>query len=143
MNIHHIGYAVKSIDKSLPFFSQLGFEISNWGGGLTVDVCSKVNILFIQKGEYVIELISPISENSPVDKILEKNGVTPYHICYEVDNLDETCRSLRQAGYLFVQKPAPAPAIGDTAVVAFLYHPSVGLIELVSFSNGISKPPVS
>lgn len=34
MNIHHIGYAVKSIEKSLPFFSQLGFEISNWGGGV-------------------------------------------------------------------------------------------------------------
>lgn len=136
MKIHHIGYAVKNINESLPFFTQLGFEIASWGGGATVDNSRNVYILFIQNGEYVIELISPLSEGSPVDTTLKKNGVTPYHICYEVENMQEACHTLKGEGYFFVQKPASAPAISDTAVVAFLYCPLSGLIELLSFEEG-------
>lgn len=78
----------------------------------------------------LVELLSPADDKSPVVQILEKNGVTPYHICYSVDDLEEAIKSLRKLRYMVVSKPKPACAI-ENRRVAFLYHKDMGLIELV------------
>lgn len=33
MQVHHIGYLVKNIEKSIPEFERLGFEAENMSGG--------------------------------------------------------------------------------------------------------------
>lgn len=77
-----------------------------------------------------VELLEPADAQSPVVQTIEKNGTAPYHVCYAVDNLDETLRSLRKQRYIVAVKPQIACAIGGRRVV-FLYKPEMGLIELV------------
>ena len=79
---------------------------------------------------YRIELVSPISEESPVDTHLSKIGPTPYHICYKSDNIEADIESLTANGYKVLIPLAPAIAFGNKRVV-FMYSIAVGLIEIV------------
>ena len=137
MKVHHIGYAVANIEKATKKFMDLGFIVC---GTEVFDIERQVNILFMKNGEYCIELISPpkeveMSSASPVNQTLEKCGPTPYHICYEVENLEESMALLKKQRYICVENPAFAPAIAEDAVVAFMYNSSIGLIELVSLNK--------
>lgn len=74
--------------------------------------------------------MAPQDEKSPVNKILEKNGVTPYHTCWIVSNIEDAARQLRKQRYVMVSKPADAVAFCGSRV-AFFFNKAVGLIELV------------
>lgn len=126
MKVHHIGYAVKKIDKAIKSFADLGYAFDD----KIEDEFRKVEIAFAKNGDIVIELVAPLCTGSPVDSILEKNGAVPYHICYEVESIADTCKALKQSGWVVLRKPAPAPAF-DGAPVAFLYNQTIGLIEVV------------
>ena len=131
MKIHHIGYAVKNIEKSKNSFQQLGFQVE---GDIVIDHARNVKILFMMNGEQRIELIETYNtENtSPVDKYLlkQKDMAIPYHFCYEVTDMDAKIVELRKERFILVESPKEAPAIND-AKVAFLYKRTVGVIELV------------
>ena len=47
-----------------------------------------------------IELLAPHDDKSPINNILKKLGATPYHICYEVDNIEECIVSLKREKFL-------------------------------------------
>ena len=86
----------------------------------------------------LVELLAPVDETSPVNKTLEKLGVTPYHTCYVVDNIEDAIASLRKMRYVMVSKPAEAVAIKGSRVV-FLFNKNVGLIELVESPAEITE----
>jgi len=127
MKVHHIGYAVDEMDGAIKKFEDLGYALI---GEKTEDKLRKVVIAFVKSGDTLVELIAPSGTGSPVDRVIEKNGATPYHICYEVEDIAETCSLLKKEGWTILIKPAPAPAISG-APVAFLYNKIIGLIELV------------
>lgn len=126
LKIHHVGYAVNNIEKASKAFLDLGFTLGN----VFVDEIRMVEICFLQNDGYTIELVAPHSVGSPIDRILEKNGPTPYHICFETDNIYASIDNLSVQGFRLIVKPAPAPAI-NYSNVAFLFSNSAGLIELV------------
>ena len=78
----------------------------------------------------MVELLEPVDETSPVCKILDKNGVMPYHTCYIVVDIDNAIAELRTQRYIQVSKPAKAVAISGSRV-CFMFNKNVGLIELV------------
>lgn len=126
LKIHHIGYAVKNIDKAIEHFSNLGYVVHD----KAVDEKRKVIIAFAESSGYSIELIAPLSDGSPVDSILKKNGPTPYHICYETVDIKLMCQKLKAEKFRVISDISPAPAI-DNANVVFLLSPVMGIIELV------------
>lgn len=127
MKFHHIGVAVKSIDKTAAVYVAGGYKQS----ATTFDPVQNVNICWLTKeGMPTVELLAPIDETSPVCKTLEKNGVTPYHTCYIVEDLERAVTVLRKMKYVAVSSPVEAPAIGNSKV-CFLFNKNVGLIELV------------
>jgi methylmalonyl-CoA/ethylmalonyl-CoA epimerase len=75
-------------------------------------------------------LIEPASDSSSVSKILAKSGVSPYHFCYEVKDIDEAILSLKNSRFILLSKPVNAVAI-DNRLICFCYNKSFGLIELV------------
>ena len=81
-----------------------------------------------------LELLAPIDEASPVNRILETQGVTPYHICYETDDLDAIAKVLRQEKFVRVSKAVPACAMDNNRVM-FLFRKDVGLIELIEIKR--------
>ncbi len=124
---HHIGVAVKDIEKTAAIYKDGGYEISD----TVYDPIQNVNICWLTKeGMPTVELLAPVDSTSPVCKILEKNGVTPYHTCYEVENINQAVVELRKQKYVLVSKPMEAVAIHNCKV-AFLHNRQVGLIELV------------
>lgn len=127
MKVHHIGYAVKDTEQAEKIFNTLGFTKN---GGAVEDSIRNVKILFMRNGNECIELVAPNGENTPVDGVLKNSGPAPYHICYEVTDLEETVAELKKQKFMVLKKLEIAPAIGNCRV-EFMYHKDVGMIELV------------
>lgn len=124
---HHIGVAVKDIDKTVAIYKDGGYEASD----VIYDPIQNVDICWLTKeGMPIVELLAPVNEQSPICKILEKNGVSPYHTCYVVGDINQAIADLRIKKYVLVCKPVVAVAIHNCKV-AFLHNRHVGLIELV------------
>lgn len=95
MRFHHVGVAVRSIEKALDYYVGLfGFEQI----APPVDVPSEhVRVCFVRADPGVmIELVEGVGEQSPVERLLERTGAGTYHICYQVDDLDAAIRILRR-----------------------------------------------
>ena len=125
--IHHVGYAVPSIEAARTEFAALGWEVC---GSVTDDQLRKVRIQFMRMDGHVIELVAPLAEDSPIRKILQKGTGTPYHICYEVESLEVAEAELKALRFIVFKKPQAAPAIGGRRVEWF-YSKNNGIIELV------------
>ena len=124
---HHIGVAVKEIDATASVYEQGGYRRSV----SIFDPIQNVNICWLTKeGMPTVELLAPVDEKSPVNKTLEKVGVSPYHCCYVVDNIEAAAAELKKQRYIMVSKPAEAVAFYGSRV-CFLFNKNVGLIELV------------
>lgn len=89
-----------------------------------------INVLFLTNGENRIELIEKCTEESDVDFIAKGKRSMPYHICYEVNNMEESVDFLKQNRFIVIKKPSNAIAIQNRRV-AFLYCKECGLIELI------------
>lgn len=127
MKYHHIGIACEDIDATAKHYQDLGYV----KGEKVVDPLQNIEICFLDHADMPrIELLAPVNGNSPVVQTLQKNGTTPYHICYTVDNLDQTVKDLKKQHFLVVAKAKPACAI-ENRRVTFLYNKDTGLIELV------------
>lgn len=131
MHIHHIGYLVKDIDRATQSFLAMGYSRSSE----TVDDGHRnVRICFLGKDGYLVELISPMNQDSDVYHLLKKHGNTPYHICYEVENLEESLKEFCATNACAViQAPCAAVAI-ENRNVAFVMHRHLGIIEFVEAS---------
>ncbi|MBQ0111269.1 MAG: VOC family protein [Oscillospiraceae bacterium] len=127
MKVHHVGYLVKKIEPSLSAFKNLGFSVQKEP---VFDKLRMVDICFIEKDGYCVELIAP-HENSKIYPLLKQYKNTPYHLCYSVFDIEESIAALKAQGFMQFMATEKAPAIGENARVVFMMHPSVGIIELV------------
>jgi len=127
MKIDHIGYAVKNIDSAMRQFEKLGYSAV---APKYADQQRQINVAFMRNGDYVIELLSPLSASSPITTLLNKIGNAPYHVCYEVERIDEEMEQLRAAGYMVIEAPSVSPAMGGRRA-GFVTHKDVGIVELV------------
>ena len=127
MKIHHIGYLVKSIEKSKSLFLSLGYDLEQ---DTVYDVFRKVDICFLIKDGYRIELVSPKDSSSVVGELRKKVGNSPYHICYEVESLEDAVSALAEKRFVVWDEPHEAPAINGKKVI-FLVNGQIGMIELV------------
>ena len=127
LTIHHIGYLVKKIVPAIRSFEALGFQVAR---EVTRDDIREVDICFLEKEGYRVELVSPYSATSVVAGLLKKYKNCPYHICYETSHFEEALEELTSHGYVMMGSPTPAPAI-DQHPVVFLMNASLGMIELL------------
>ena len=128
MKINHLGIATKSIDEALGFWAEaLGLESVHTE---TVED-QKVRVAMLPIGESRIELLEPISDDSPISKFLERRGGGIHHIAVEVDDIEAALAGLRSHGARLIDETPRRGAEG--CLVAFV-HPSSAngvLLELV------------
>ncbi len=127
--LDHIGIAVKSIDAANVYKSL----------GLTVDHVENVETqgvktAFLSAGEANLELLEPLSPESPIAKFIEKHGEGIHHICLRVENIEEHLRRLKAAGFRLIHE-APVPGAHGCRV-AFL-HPAAGNGVLIELSEKV------
>ena len=132
--IDHIGVAVVSIDDALPVYRALGLEERHREAVPT----QKVVTAFLPAGESSIELLEPMSEDSPVARFLLKRGPGVHHICFAVHDIEAAVRDLAAKGFRLINtKPAPG-AHGKKVV--FL-HPDSGHGVLIELSEDPESLP--
>lgn len=124
---HHVGIATDSIEKTSQEYINAGYKKTQ----VVFDPIQNVGITFLEKGGCpLLELVEPNDSTSPVYNILSKVGVSAYHFCYEVADIETSIAWLKRRKYLPLSKPVPAIAFNNRQI-CFLYHKSVGLIELL------------
>jgi len=126
--IDHIGVAVADLEEAVDLYEQV------YGMALvhreTVREQGVEAVLF-DVGENHVELLSPLSEDTPVGKFLAKRGPGLHHVAYQVTDIEATLRRLQGAGVRLIDE-APRTGIRSSRV-AFL-HPSASgavLTEIV------------
>ena len=123
--IAHVGLAVRSAADLHSFYRNvLGMseaELADSDGA---------RISGFQAGESLIELLEADQPDSPIGKFLEKRGPGIHHICFAVDDLEETLLKCREAGLRLIDERPRLGAEGKR--IAFLHPSSTGgiLVEL-------------
>ncbi len=127
LKFHHIGVAVFSIEKTAKIYVEAGYRQS----ATVFDSIQNVNICFLTKENMpTVELLEPVDEHSPVNDTLRKNGVTPYHTCYEASDLAQAATELQKKRIFPLGGATEAVAFGGRKV-QFFYNKNIGLIEIV------------
>src|SRR5580704_5890256 len=102
--LHHIGFAVRSISRSVEnFAASIG---ASWNGEVIHDPLQQVRVTFMSHDipGPLIELIEPADEKSPISKFVSSGGGL-HHFCYEVKSLDDELVLARSVGGLIVKRP--------------------------------------
>ena len=94
--LNHIAIAVPDIEKaSFIWTNALGANITS-----TQSLPEHgVKVVFIESPNTKVELLEPLTNQSPISKFLEKNpNGGMHHICYEVPNLENAAKKLKSVG---------------------------------------------
>jgi methylmalonyl-CoA epimerase len=115
--IAHIGIAVENIDQTLPFYQHsLGLSLE-----AVEEVDSEqVRVAFLKIGETKLELLEPLSEESPIQAFLSKRGEGIHHIAVEVDDIHHRLEQYKQQGVRLIHEEPKDGA--HNSQIAFL-HP--------------------
>jgi methylmalonyl-CoA/ethylmalonyl-CoA epimerase len=127
----HVGMAVPSLGPTTESLSTLfGYKLVS---GPFDDPIQKVTVSFLAKSDSdvaEIELIAPISEDSPIRSMLAKDGGGAYHLCFETSDIDGALAHAKKSGCIIVSPPVPAVAFQGRRI-AWIYTRSRQLFELV------------
>lgn len=127
----HVGVAVPSLGPTTELLSSLfGYRVIS---GPYEDPIQKVTVNFLAKSDEdvaAIELIAPLSVDSPITSMLAKNGGGAYHLCFETGDLEQALVHAKKNGCMVVSPPVPAVAF-DGRRIAWIYTRSRQLFELV------------
>ena len=102
-----------------------------------------VEAVLLDVGENHVELLRPLSEETPVGRFLARRGPGLHHVAYQVRDLDAALARLRGQGVRLIDETARAGIRGSR--VAFL-HPSASgsvLTELVEPRGEREAPPAT
>lgn len=113
----HAGIAVRSISDAVKDAEK------------TEDPIQRVRVAFIYLNNVKIELIEPLTEKSPITKVLDK-GQSLYHLCFRVPDIDKALETARKHGFHCIARPVPAKAFNDNKV-AWVFSKVYGLFELI------------
>lgn len=132
MKIHHIGIATTQIDSAYPIWRDLlGLQIDH-----REEVpAQKVRVCMLPIGESQLELLEPMSADSPISRFLEKRGGGIHHLAVAVSDIHGALDHLKQKGVKLIDEE-PRPGAGG-CLVAFIHPSSTGgvLLELVQDSQ--------
>jgi methylmalonyl-CoA/ethylmalonyl-CoA epimerase len=126
--IDHIGVAVEDIDAALELYAQT-FEMAV-AHRETVEA-QGVEAVLLDVGDGHVELMRPLTPDSPVGKFLARKGPKLHHVAYAVEDIDATLEKLAGAGLELIDSKARVGIRGSR--VAFIQPRSTGgvLTEIV------------
>jgi methylmalonyl-CoA/ethylmalonyl-CoA epimerase len=129
--LRHVGVAVPSLGPTTETLSTLfGYRVVS---GPFDDPIQKVSVNFLTTSDNdvaEIELIAPLSEDSPITSMLAKSGGGAYHLCFETSDIDQALVHAKNNGCMIVSPPVPAVAFAGRRI-AWIYTRSRQLFELV------------
>lgn len=130
--IDHVGIAVRSIAEARGLYESMGLHVE----AIEEVPHEGVRVALIPCGESRIELLEPMSEDSPIARFLEKKGPGIHHLCLGSNDVRGDDARLREAGYQ-VLRPEPTRGAGG-CWVQFVHPKSTGgvLLEISEGEHG-------
>lgn len=125
--VDHVGAAVKDLDAAIKLFRDI-FQIEPAEIKELPDQGVRATLLLV--GQTRLELLQPLSPESPVGRFLERRGEGLHHLAFHVDNVAEKLGNLSDMGIELIDRE---PREGLSGTIAFLHPRSVHgiLTELV------------
>jgi methylmalonyl-CoA/ethylmalonyl-CoA epimerase len=126
--IDHIGVAVEQIEPSLTLYRDgLQLRVSH----REVVAEQGVEAVLLDVGENHVELLAPLSSETPVGRFLARRGPGLHHVAYQVDDIDATLATLKREGMALIDERSRAGIRGSR--VAFMHPDATGgvLTEIV------------
>ena len=117
-NFHHLGVIINK-------------ELNNIYGDLEYiyDPLQKVEVAFYKLNDLVIEIVTPSSEDSPINIAL-KNKSFYHHICFSVTNINKALDCASKYGVRRISKIVPAKAFENRSI-CWCIGKGYGLMELI------------
>jgi methylmalonyl-CoA/ethylmalonyl-CoA epimerase len=131
--IDHIGVAVEQIDAALELYRDR-FELVVAHREVVEE--QGVEALLLDVGEGHVELLAPLSSETPVGRFLAKQGPGLHHVAYQVRDIEATLEAVRAAGIELIDQ-RPRTGIRGSRV-AFMHPRATGgvLTEIVEPASG-------
>ena len=123
--LDHVGIAVQDAADLVELFRRL-FDLPTDDP----EAVGQHRVRFVDTGDATLELVEPLSADSPVATFLAKRGSGLHHVCLRVADLRAVMDVLRERGVRFIDEAPRAGAHGST--IAFIHPSSAGglLLEL-------------
>ena len=97
--IDHVVIRVKDLDVAIESYKKLGMELTRT---LETPAIGKQAIFNLPNGTF-IELVAPLSPDSPIGKAIEKRGEGVHTVCFSVDSVDETKGVFKENGAVVIE----------------------------------------
>jgi len=125
--VDHIGIAVKSIEETLPFYTDV---LSLTLLAIEEVDSQKVKVAFLKAGETKIELLEATSKESPIADFIAKRGEGIHHMALGVVSIKDRIAEMKEQGIRMIDNEPRLGAGG--AHIAFMHPKSAAgvLIEL-------------
>ena len=126
--IDHVGIAVSDLDRAIALYEgTFGMPMVHRE---TVEQ-QGVEAVLLDVGDGHVELLAPLSDDTPVGRFLARRGPGLHHVAYAVEDIDTTLGALREQGVRLIDE-APRTGIRGSRV-AFLHPAGAGgvLTEIV------------
>ena len=141
--IDHVAIAVRSgeLEGQVRAYQMLGFKEVHREEVLGTDQVREV-LLQIGDGPNLIQLLEPLNADSPVQKMIDKNGGRGglAHVAFRVADAEQAFQSMRKNGFKLIDS---SPRRGSRGTTVFFVHPKSKdenpfgvLIEIVEDSAG-------
>jgi methylmalonyl-CoA/ethylmalonyl-CoA epimerase len=139
----HIAIAVKQgeLEQNVNAYKSLGFTEMHREDVLGKDQVREV-LLQVGDGPNLVQLLEPLSADSPVTKQLEKSGGKGgfAHVAFRVQDIQKAFDYMKEKGFKVID---PAPRNGSRGTKVFFVHPKTTeeaafgyLMEVVQEGNG-------
>ncbi|MGB8267152.1 MAG: methylmalonyl-CoA epimerase [Candidatus Velthaea sp.] len=125
--IDHVAIVVKDLEATLALYTQtLGFSLVY----REIVADQGIEAVGLRTGDAVIELLRPLSEDSPVARFRGEAAAKLHHTAYRVRDVAAELAKLKEAGIRLIDEVPRRGAHGNT--IAFLHPKSTAgvLIEL-------------
>ena len=127
LGIEHIGIAVDDLNETSSFWGNI-LDILHTHTEVVESEQVKTTIFDTGKGK--VELLSPSSSNSVIEKFIKNKGTGVHHVCLEVDCINQAINRLKENNIVLINDK---PKIGAEGYKIVFIHPkSTGgvLVEL-------------
>lgn len=143
-SMHHVSLSVSDLDKSIEFYSWLGFKPEKIRKGLTADYFRQVigypdavvdNALLQGPDHVRLELMRYVHPKG--DRLqLDTPNIGSVHICFVVEDIFALYQQLLERGVRFISEPVAIPSGPNSGGYAvYLRDPDDYTMELVQIPN--------
>jgi methylmalonyl-CoA/ethylmalonyl-CoA epimerase len=133
--LDHVGIAVADLDEALEFYEK-NFDMTAYHVETNEEQGVREAMLRIGDSESSIQLLAPLSADSPIGKFLDRSGPGIQQMAYRVADIDAVSATLRERGVRLLYEQPKNGTAGSR--VNFIHPKDAGgvLVELVEPGTG-------